>query len=114
MLSGFVPGLRALYHEHDSPKAVPGRPASKFERLVLRMRRTAAQRTDLCLIPNDVRAKECKNETVSDRPVIRVWNCPSLEAVSESAPVRASQNLIGFFLDQLFRGVFRRRFWKLE
>src|SRR5438552_3993337 len=42
LLLSFVPGIRILYHEHDSPNANTDRPTSAFDRFVLTMRRKAA------------------------------------------------------------------------
>src|SRR5438093_1512224 len=52
LLFSFVPGLKVLYHEHDSPDANPGLSVSKFERLILKTRRRVAHRANLCILPN--------------------------------------------------------------
>src|SRR5262249_55526928 len=50
VLLSCIPGLRILYHEHDSP--TDGADGSWFVRLVRWARRLVAQRADLCVLPN--------------------------------------------------------------
>src|SRR5437870_5814715 len=63
LLFSFIPGLKLLYHEHDSPNTKLEHPISEFERFLLQTRRKAAQRASLCVVPNESRAERFKDET---------------------------------------------------
>src|SRR5207249_1705089 len=78
LLLSFVPRLKVLYHEHDSPNLNGGRPVSRFQSFVLRTRRKVAERSSVCVLPNESRAERFKQETGAHRHVFRVWNCPAL------------------------------------
>lgn len=84
LLLSFVPGIRVLYHEHDSP--TPDGEPSRFMRLVLWSRTKLAHRAALCILPNDRRAERFIREVGRDVPVTRVWNCPSRNEVNTSPP----------------------------
>lgn len=80
----FIPSVRVVYHEHDSPSTTSPR---LFQRLCLAARRRLARRAELCVLPNPKRADRFADETAADRgsetkPAVIVWNCPSLEEVS--------------------------------
>src|SRR5919106_452711 len=101
----YLPGLRVIYHEHDSPKSeVRGRrlevkvqrseirgqgPAgSRFMRSVLWTRRQVTKRALLCVLPNERRAERFGEKP--GRPIVNghqstavVWNCPSVDEISE-------------------------------
>ena len=81
-----VPGLRVLYHEHDSPD---GHPAGGFQRLIRWSRKHLARRAECCVLPNEVRLDRFRAETATRRKVLCVWNCPSSQEV---APQRAPAN----------------------
>src|SRR5439155_10577824 len=52
-LLSLVPGMRVLYHEHDSPSVTR---SSSFMRLCFAARRRLAHRAKLCILPNRERA----------------------------------------------------------
>jgi glycosyltransferase involved in cell wall biosynthesis len=93
----YLPGLRLLYHEHDSPNYIAngewptgnGRQSvSKFMRFALWARKRLAKRALLCVLPNEKRAErftaDVGNSSVNGRgSTVVVWNCPSLEEVSQ-------------------------------
>jgi glycosyltransferase involved in cell wall biosynthesis len=85
MLS-FLPRVRVIYHEHDSPAATN---VGLFQRLCLIARRRLAVRANMCVLPNENRAKRFAVEVRSPsrrshKSTFVVWNCPSLEEVSDS------------------------------
>jgi glycosyltransferase involved in cell wall biosynthesis len=86
LLSRLLPGVRVLYHEHDSPSneiSVHG-----FQRLVLVARRRLAQRSRVCVLPNQQRVEQFVRDTGVSRAYVRcVWNCP---AIDEITPPRSS------------------------
>ena len=84
LLLSFFPGLRVIYHEHDSPDTAD----SVFMRWVLWSRRKLAQRATLCILPNEQRTQYFSLSVANGRPVITVWNCPSLEEISPQRVVR--------------------------
>jgi glycosyltransferase involved in cell wall biosynthesis len=73
-----VPGLRVLYHEHDSPA---GLSAGGFQRLVNWARKQLARRADCCVLPNEVRLERFMAETGTRQKAFCVWNCPSRQEV---------------------------------
>ena len=82
-LLSLLPGLRIIYHEHDSPNGTLDKSSSIFERLVPSVRRLVAQRASLCILPNQRRAESFKERTRTERLVLNVWNCPSSRDVKE-------------------------------
>lgn len=77
-----LPGLRVIYHEHDSPDP---RNAGRLLRWCLAARRGLAHRAELCVLPNAERAERFRAETGADR-VVCVWNCPRAEEVGPARP----------------------------
>lgn len=75
----YLPGVKLIYHEHDSPT---GPPASSFMRRVMAARRRLAQRAALSILPNEGRAALFQQELQPKNPVVTVWNCPRLEEVA--------------------------------
>jgi hypothetical protein len=82
----YPPGVRVVYHEHDSPTPVvlqDGRSPEKaaksstLQRWVLRSRSGLARRARLCIIPNEVRRQRFATETSANGNTYCVWNCPS-------------------------------------
>src|ERR1051326_3102163 len=61
-LLSFVPFVRVLYHEHDSPSVKQGRNGSIFDQFVINMRDTVARRAALCILPNERRAEMFRSE----------------------------------------------------
>ena len=98
LLLSFVPGLKMLYHEHDSPNLNWKHHASRFESFVLRTRCKVAERASLCVLPNERRAQRFKRETDAHRSVLRVWNCPALEEVSQNG-LDDARILVSHYLD---------------
>jgi glycosyltransferase involved in cell wall biosynthesis len=80
----WLPCVRVLYHEHDSPE---GPPAGGFQRLVRWARKQAARRAACCVLPNEARLERFKAETGTRQDVFCVWNCPaSAEVASPRTP----------------------------
>ncbi len=119
----FVPGVRLLYHEHDSPEpasgaggrhasdhawardgdhagrgGVEGGPeVSRFWRFVLWSRTRVARRADLCVLPNEERVAAFRTSTATTREVECVWNCPARNDALEARPGRGPQSLRLFY-----------------
>lgn len=53
-----------------------------FQKLVMRARREAARKAEVCVLPNEKRVEIFKNQTGTVRPVECVWNVPRLEEVA--------------------------------
>ncbi len=81
VLIGSLPGVRIIYHEHDSPTSAPGK---FFQRLALRARRKLAHSAELCIVPNKRRAQWFSEATLNGNNVCCVWNCPSVREISEA------------------------------
>ncbi len=67
------PGVRAVYHEHDSPAGDGSH--SLFMRTVLAARRRLARQAECCVLPNEGRA-EVFSRDHRQADVVIVWNCP--------------------------------------
>jgi len=81
-LISFLPGIRVVYHEHDSP-ALDASPGSLIQRVVMRSRRALARRSELCILPNAQRAAVFSAH-VGRSDVLTVWNCPMPDEVVET------------------------------
>ena len=73
LLLTYLPGIRVIYHEHDSP--VDGA-QSQFIRWLKWTRRRLAHRARLCILPSQRRADYFQHELQVSRPPLVVWNCP--------------------------------------
>jgi glycosyltransferase involved in cell wall biosynthesis len=75
----WIPGLRIIYHEHDSPNGIP---ASRIDRFVMWCRRVVARRAQYCVLPNQRRAERFYGETGSRSNVLCIWNCPRRDEIA--------------------------------
>ncbi|WP_416672272.1 glycosyltransferase [Egbenema bharatensis] len=84
LVLSFLPGVKVLYHEHDSPNATP---ESAFLRFCLTTRRQLAQRANHCIFPNQQRADHFDKAVTARKHSLCVWNCPAQEeVVSQRSP----------------------------
>lgn len=83
---------RFVYHEHDCPSADAG-PQSAFMKVVLQARRVMASRADLCVLPNEERARWFTEETGRTQDVVTVWNCPMRREVAAERAAPAASGL---------------------
>jgi len=95
LLLSFLPGVRVIYHEHDSPASST---RSLFLRLSAAARRRLARRAKICVLPNRRRAERfdtevCELALYGRRPSMVVWNCPSLEELSAPRPAHDGGDL---------------------
>ena len=74
-----LPGVRVIYHEHDSPTGAT--PTSSFMRLCRAARKWLAHRSAFSVLPNQQRARRFAAEMGEDN-VFCVWNCPLREEVA--------------------------------
>ncbi len=86
----FVPGLKVIYHEHDSP-AEAGRDMAR--QICLAARRWLARRATVCVLPNERRAGRFAREMRTWANVACVWNCPSRAEVGPPHPIGDQQSL---------------------
>lgn len=79
----FVPGLRVVYHEHDSPNRVEGHAwyGNSFIKVLLWTRRLSGRRADAVILPNQRRAQRFSCHISRRQSVFTVWNCPRTEEV---------------------------------
>jgi glycosyltransferase involved in cell wall biosynthesis len=78
-----IPGIRIVYHEHDSPSvsvAASGA-GSPFVRLIMWARRRLARQCDIVVLPNEQRAAAYRSVT-GRQDTLTVWNCPVRRDVS--------------------------------
>jgi glycosyltransferase involved in cell wall biosynthesis len=89
-LLSYLPGVQAIYHEHDMPFQSTG---SVFIRLCLAARKAIANHVRLCIVPNQQRAQKFVEDTATLTNVLYVWNCPSVDEVSPPRPVWQNDEL---------------------
>lgn len=74
-------GVPVVYHEHDAPVPYHNGMGSLFLRFTYWARRQCAHLADLCVIPNENRAKLFQAETGVARIKV-AWNCPAVDEVT--------------------------------
>ncbi len=88
-IAGHMPGVRVIFHEHDSP---PSDPPGALR--VLGWARRWLFRNVLCIWPNRRRAEivapECRDKFI-------VWNCPSRGEVAPARRTRETDGLRVFY-----------------
>jgi glycosyltransferase involved in cell wall biosynthesis len=84
LILSFLPGLKVVYHEHDSPSPSARTLPMRLSNLA---RTWLAPRAKLCVVPNQLRAERFASELSPHSHVTCVWNCPS---VDEIGPARAA------------------------
>ena len=87
LLAGGLPGVRVLYHEHDSPAVSDaGRVIARTvpDKVIMRARQALARRCELVVLPNEARAATYARTTGRDR-VLTVWNTPLRREVAAAA-----------------------------
>ena len=85
----WLPRLRVVYHEHDSPSGVNGTvrsPSSLFNHLLLYTRHQLAHRAEFLILPNKQRVARFQETTGRRNNVFCVWNCPAKEEVAQGRP----------------------------
>jgi glycosyltransferase involved in cell wall biosynthesis len=78
LLISCLPGLRILYHEHDTPATAS---TGAITRMCAWSRRRLAARADLCVLPNAGRVAQFGRTLATDSPAMTVWNCPRRDEV---------------------------------
>ena len=73
LILSYLPGLKILYHEHDSQMVTQKSP---FMRLCRKTLDKLAKRSDICVLPNERRLERFVTNTERNKPTVCVWNCP--------------------------------------
>ena len=81
-LASYFPGVRVVYHEHDSPSRGPH---SRFMRMLLGFRRRLLRRAAIVVAPNAERGQVIAEDSGTTIPLISVWNCPRKDEVASVA-----------------------------
>jgi len=87
-----ITNIKVLYHEHDSPpeknskKVIEKRGKQEdeiglFQSVVLEARERLAREVDLCVLPNEERARMFREQTKTMKTVECVWNVPRCEEI---------------------------------
>ena len=88
-------GFRVVYHEHDSPD---GKPRTPFDALIRWSRRQLALRSTFNVLPQEERCQIFRESTGTNRPILRVWNCPRRDEISASPrPARHADEPLGIY-----------------
>jgi glycosyltransferase involved in cell wall biosynthesis len=82
LLASYIPGVRVVYHEHDSPGR---RIASRFMKAVLGIRRRLLRRAAMVVAPNAQRARAIAEDAGTPIKLACVWNCPRRIEVAATA-----------------------------
>jgi glycosyltransferase involved in cell wall biosynthesis len=80
LLLSYLPFLRVIYHEHDSPGLSDAR--SGFITFTLWTRKKLAQRVEMRVLPNQQRLERFTSEMGNGVTTTCVWNCPMTNEVS--------------------------------
>lgn len=99
----FIPGIKVIYHEHDSPS---DEIKSMFEGFCLFMRRMTGRRAQTCILPNVKRLERFKKAVGRHNNSYCVWNCPRRDEVR---PPRAKRGR-GKILIHYHGNITRHRF----
>lgn len=91
----YLPGVKIIYHEHDSPNLQQN--ASGFVKYVLKARGNLASKAALCILPNEERMKKFIRETGRAGDTLCVWNCPRLEEVSLSRGLSKNREITLYY-----------------
>jgi glycosyltransferase involved in cell wall biosynthesis len=97
LLISMLPGIGIVYHEHDEPAARQGVIAQAQQAV----RRLAARRANVRVLPNAERARFFERTICGGKPTLRVWNCPS---VTEVSPPREANAAAGRALRVVYSG----------
>lgn len=94
----WLPFLGIVYHEHDTATGDDDEEVlSPFMQLIVRMRGRLARRATFCVLPNQLRIARFRLETETRRPVLCVWNCPSLSETKKIIPSPTGSQFTVFF-----------------
>ncbi|MFN6460350.1 MAG: glycosyltransferase [Nostoc sp. DedVER02] len=96
LLLSFLPNIKVVYHEHDSPNTTA---ESWFIRFCLNTRKWLASRAKICILPNQQRLEQFSSDTGVKHNLFCVWNCP---AQTDAIPRRLSASEDG--LQILYHG----------
>lgn len=80
LLLSYIRSLKVIYHEHDSPSSMSS--MTYFMRLILWARGRLSRRANLCILPNEQRAKLFEKEMGNLKKILPVYNCPLKEEIS--------------------------------
>ena len=72
-LASYLPGVRVLYHEHDSPSP---HAQTKFMQALLGFRQRVLRRAAIVVAPNAERGQAITAAAGTPIPLVSVWNCP--------------------------------------
>lgn len=89
----FFPGVKVIYHEHDSPVNIS---QSYFESFVLKTRKWLAKRSSKCILPNLQRTKWFAENIGEKNNTVCVWNCPLQDEVIQHLNCR-NDNLLTLY-----------------
>lgn len=104
LVLSFLPGVKVLYHEHDSPSEESRKQnaegenlsafrLSAFQRFLLWTRRRLARRAAVCVLPNEMMVAAYRQTTERRKPIARVWNCPARGEAEQSTHAQAQTSL---------------------
>ncbi len=84
LIISFVPGVRVIYHEHDTNTIELS--SSLFIKLCFTARKWLGNRVGISVLPNQQRLELYLRETDNKPQTICVWNCPATEEISPPPP----------------------------
>lgn len=87
----FLPGIKILYHEHDTPD---DKQRSIFMRVCMLSRRLLAMRCRYCVLPNEMRGQHMVKVTgINNNKLLCVWNCPLLKDTTSTHKKSENDNI---------------------
>jgi glycosyltransferase involved in cell wall biosynthesis len=89
LLTSLLPGVRVIYHEHDTPSPES---SSAFMRGILAARRALLHRCDAFVVPNAARGSSVLSTTGAVVRMFCIWNCPPRSEVAQQPHVKPASN----------------------
>ena len=82
LVASYAPGVRVVYHEHDSPQRAT---AARFMRAIVGIRRRLLQSAAMVVAPNAERGRVIAEDAGAPIRLACVWNCPRKTEVAVTA-----------------------------
>ena len=102
LILSYLPRLKIIYHEHDSPNSQQG--VSGFVNYVLKARKNLASKAALCILPNEERVKRFVRETGREGDTLCVWNCPRLKEAAPQRKIKRNRETTLYYHGTISRG----------
>lgn len=94
LILSYLPGLKIIYHEHDS-RTRPKETA--FMRVCSKALNRLAKKADVCVFPNKKRLENFIEKTNRRKPSICAWNCPLKKEAQTSKEYKRHEKVMLYY-----------------